>query len=93
VRSLVIRGRAGAIRWGYRTAAAIETWTIARSQAERARGWQLTATLASVDAFSLRQTPLHFTAPRLGGLWHWPLLEAPQVRDGSLTVRLGKPEQ
>jgi hypothetical protein len=93
VRSLTIHGREAAILWGYRTAAAIDGWTITRTRAARDQGWQLTATIARADVFQLRQRPLHFTAPRLGGFWHWPLLEAPVIQDRALTVRLGKPDQ
>jgi hypothetical protein len=88
-----IRGAAGDLLWGYRSAAAVTSWTIRKGQDGR---WILTATLARVEPFQVRQTPLLFTAPREGtrdGFWAWAVEELLQVGDGRLVARLGPPEQ
>jgi hypothetical protein len=91
-RELRITGHAGAILWGYRTAAVVTGWTLQRGQVKGQRVWTLTATLARTSPFELRQTPLLFSAPREKGFWVWPLLGPPTVEHSKLTVRVGPPE-
>lgn len=92
-RELAIRGPSGAILWGYRTAAIVDRWTVKRSRVQGARVWTLTGTVAHASPFELRQTGLHFSAPRQGGFFLWPLLEAPRLDGARLTVTVGPPEQ
>lgn len=90
--AVYIRGAAGAILWGYRSAATFTSWRIRKTGSGR---WILTATIAHVEPFAIRQTPLLFTAPREGtcdGFWAWGV-ETVQVGDRQLVARLGPPEQ
>jgi hypothetical protein len=92
-RKLAVRGQGGTLVWGYRTAAALRTWTITRDTDPKRGPWRLSASLARVDRFQIRQRPLIFTAPRLGGgTWCWPVLDI-QVGTEALLARLGPPEQ
>lgn len=89
--TLRLHGGAASILWGYRPAATLRSWSIAKVNGQ----WTLTATLERPDAFMLRQTPLLFTAPREGahdGFWAWGV-EAITVGTHNLTARLGPPEQ
>lgn len=88
---LTIRGSAASILWGYRPAATLTAWRIAKVKGQ----WMLTGTLARSDAFQLRQTPLLFTAPHEGGRdgwWAWGI-NSIQVGPRSLVAHLGPPEQ
>jgi hypothetical protein len=92
-RNLRLRGTAGSVLWGYRTVASVRHWTIVRKEDKPI--WFLSASLERADAFQLRQTPLLFTAPRVGaknGLWCFPLIDV-QVANGQLRAKLGPPEQ
>jgi len=87
-----ITGAAGDILWGYRPAVSFRHWAIRKGQDGR---WILTATIACVEPFAIRQTPLLFTAPREGardGFWAWGV-ESVQVGAERLVARLGPPEQ
>lgn len=89
--SLTLHGGAATILWGYRPAATLRSWRIAKVQGR----WTLRATLERPDAFMLRQRPLLFTAPREGahdGFWAWGV-EAIEVGATQLTATLGPPEQ
>jgi len=91
-RSLTVRGPAGAILWGYRTAAVVRSWAVVRARAAGGPVWTLTATVERVSPFELRQSGLMFSAPREGGFFVFPLLEAPRVAGGTVTARVGPPE-
>ena len=89
--SITLHGGAATILWGYRPAATLRSWSIAKVQGQ----WTLKAVIERADAFQCRQTPLLFTAPREGahdGFWAWGV-ESIQVGDRSLVARLGPPEQ
>ncbi len=86
---VTLRGTAGALLWGHRTAAQVQAWAIKK----RKHGWVLTATVGHADAFQCRQRPLLFSAPRGGGFWVWPLVAPPQIAGGTLVAELGPPEQ
>ena len=89
--AVTLRGRAGRLVWGYRTAAEFSTWTIARPNEPNA-GWTLTATIARLDRYQVLQRPLLFYAPRTGGShWCWPVQRV-DFGDGFLVARLGPPE-
>jgi hypothetical protein len=93
-RSLAFRGRGGSLTWGYRTAADLTSWAV-NLETTAAGGdgvWKLTATLGRVDKFQIRQRPLLFTAPRIGGRWCWPVLDL-QVGESAILAKLGPPEQ
>lgn len=85
---LTLRGTSASLLWGYHTAAALTTWTIAKT----AGGWTLKATIRRADAFQLRQTPLLFTAPRKDGWWAWGI-NSIDVGPTFLVAKLGPPEQ
>ena len=90
-KSLTVRGATGSIVWGYRPAAILRTWAIARS--EPGTPWQLTARVQSSDVVALRQLPLIFTAPRRGGLWCWPVVPKTLTIEALvLRATLGPPE-
>lgn len=95
--SLILYGGTGSILWGYRTAAAVRSWRIAKHSGRDGKHdgkWRLMATLARADKFQLRQRPLMFTAPRDRGYWCWPLLtDSIQIGDTTLIATLGPPEQ
>jgi len=86
--SVTLKGGDGAIVWGYRTAATITSWTCGRSQQGT---WTLRATVQRADPFLLKQRPLMFTAPRVGGRFAWPVV-AVTVAALSLSAQLGPPE-
>jgi len=86
---LRLRGNAGTIVWGYRTAVVVGPWSIAKH--ESSGEWRLTGRLARVDAFTSRQKPLLFTYARAGGFAAWPVMDL-QVGPAALTARLGPPE-
>lgn len=92
-RSLKLRGRGGAVLWGYRTAAAIGAWTVTRAAKDDGGAWTLAATIERVSPFELRQSGLYFSAPRQGGFFVWPILEPPHVDAIRLVAKLGPPEQ
>lgn len=90
---ITLRGARASIVWGYRTAAALSTWTISRNETGR---WVLRATFeGACDRFMLRQTKptLIFTAPRHYGQSCWPIVGDVQLGDRSLVATLGPPEQ
>ena len=89
--ALRIRGAAASILWGYHEAAVLTTWSIVRIKGQ----WTLSATIARVEPFMLRQPKLLFTAPREGardGRWAWGI-QSIQVGSRSLIAKLGPPEQ
>lgn len=91
--NLTLRGDRASLLWGYHTAAALGKWKIARNEAGQ---WMLSARMARVDAFQLRQRPLLFTAPRDGahdGWWAWGVEGEVQVGTHRLVAYLGPPEQ
>lgn len=87
---LTLRGRAGAILWGYRTVASVQSWTISKNKKGE---WRLTAAVERADAYQLLQAPLFFSAPRNQGFWCWPIVSAVDLGDRQLMATLGQPEQ
>jgi hypothetical protein len=86
-----LRGGAGSILWGARTAAVISGWSIAKGDDGR---WMLTAAVQRIDAFQCRQKPLLFAAPREhAGFWCWPVLGELRVGTNRVVAMLGPPEQ
>lgn len=85
---ITLRGLEGVVRFGYHTAATLSAWRITGSRAR----WTLSATLLRADRFQLRQRPLEFSAPRIGGYWCWPL-ESVTVGEHDLRATLGPPTQ
>jgi len=89
---LTVRGVRGALLWGYADAATLGVWTITKLPLPN-RDWILSAQVARVDVFRVRQKNLMFTAPRNGGFWSWPVVGQVQLDGARMTARLGKPEQ
>jgi hypothetical protein len=85
--SLIIHGGAGSLLWGHRVAVEVSAWKIARIEGR----WILRATIARIDRFSARQAPLLFTAPRVGGLWAWPIVKL-DLGETNLRATLGPVE-
>lgn len=84
MQTVVVRGPAGVVEWGYHVAASLGPWTL--------DGSTLTAPIQTSDAFALSQQPLAFVVPRPAGYpWRWPILSL-QVVDGALTATLGPQE-
>lgn len=90
IRDLTLHGGTASLLWGYRTAAVLKSWRITKDKKQGK--WTLTGTLARVDAFQARQTPLIFTAPRDKGMWCWPI-ESIDMGPNHLRAILGPPEQ
>ena len=88
-RSVALHGGTASLVWGYHTAADLRAWRIHR----HAKGWQLTATLASINGYRSRKTPLYFTAPYHKGHWCFPVVGELVISGRSLTATLGPPEQ
>ena len=86
--TVTLRGQEATVVWGYHTAAVIKSWTAARTEQGR---WTLQATVQRADPFQLRQQPLKFTAPRVGGFFCWPIV-AVTLGAGTLSASLGPPE-
>ncbi len=90
---LRVRGQAGAVLWGHRTAAELGAWSIAKQEAPRTRPvWHLSARVTRADRFQCRQRPLLFTAFRDKGVWCWAI-ESLDVVGDQLYAVLGQPEQ
>ena len=83
---ITLRGLEGAVLFVYHTAAHLAAWRITGSRVR----WTLTATIKKADRFQLKQRPLQFTAPRIGGYWCWPL-ESVTVGEHELRATLGPP--
>jgi hypothetical protein len=88
-RTITLRGVRGSILWGYRTAAALPSWTVQKTVTGT---WVLFARVERADAFICRQRPLYFSAPRRKGMWCWPVTSV-QLRDQTLRANLAPPEQ
>jgi hypothetical protein len=86
--TVTLRGKEATVVWGYHTAAVCTSWTAVRTPEGR---WSLQATLQRADPFQLRQQPLKFTAPRVGGYFCFPVLSA-TLGLGTLAAVLGPPE-
>jgi hypothetical protein len=74
-----IRGAAAEIRWGYQRAATLGSWTIDDQT--------LVATVTTVDAFRVAQSPLTVVIGSLVRPIH-----GLQIAGGTLTARLGPEE-
>jgi hypothetical protein len=97
--AITLRGTRASLAWGYRTAAALTSWTVSRTldEAKGTYAWTLAATLGpQCDRFQVRQAQarkeLIFSAPRQGGFWVWPV-HTVTVGERRLTATLGPPEQ
>ena len=98
--SVPIRGQAGAIRWGYRTAAALGAWTLTqdRGTPEQPQPLRriLRASVVYVDPLALRQAAgaLQLVVPRPKGALTWSVLQVAIDADGrGLTALLGPYER
>lgn len=89
---LRLHGPGGSILWGYRPAIELRAWSISKQAKRQGGGWRLTAAMAHCDAFSARQKPLLFTAPRHKGMWAWPIVSL-RVMGQHVIAELGQPEQ
>ncbi len=87
---LRIRGTSAEILRGYQVAAVLRTWSIEKVEGQ----WTLSATLARVDKFHIRQTHprLMFSAKRQGGFWAWDVFDL-QLGETRLLAKLGPPLQ
>lgn len=88
--SLVVRGGAANILWGYRSAVALTSWSIAKDK--KTGTWTLRGAIDRIDAFQSRQRPLLFAAPRPGGHWAWPIVNL-TIAGQHVIATLGPPEQ
>jgi hypothetical protein len=77
--TFTIRGEAAVIRWGYRQAVALGSWTLDDGV--------LTAQIVSVDTFRVSQSPLTLV---IGSVTK-PITGL-QIAGGTLTARLGPQE-
>lgn len=90
---LTLHGGAASILWGYRPAATLRSWTIAKVEGQ----WTLTAIVERKEASYIGMPDLLFTAPHEGardGFWAWPVIKGSiQHGDRRLVAKLGPPEQ
>jgi len=86
--TVTLHGLEATIVWGYHTAAVCRAWTATRTPQGQ---WSLQATLQRADAFQLRQRPLKFTAPRIGGFFCFPVLGL-TLGAGTVAATMGPPE-
>jgi hypothetical protein len=82
----MLRGIVGHVKWHYYTAAAINGYTVTRTEGG---GLSLVATVVMHDAFKLAQRPLVFEAPHKAGVWKWPIVAHTLTEAGRLTATLG----
>jgi len=80
---LSMTGTAAVVKWGYREAAVIGSWSLT---GHAGGGGSLTATILSSDAFRVTQAPLTFVHPN--GKWTWPIVNL-QITDHTLNAELG----
>jgi hypothetical protein len=85
--SLTLTGASASLRWGYHTAATLESWALDRDE----HGRVLTATVTHADTFRLSQRPLVFEMPHANGVTRWRIIEL-QISGASLNARLGQRE-
>jgi len=81
----MLRGTVAAVKWHYYTAAAINGYTVERTE----RSLSLVATVVMKDAFKLSQRPLVFEAPHKTGTWKWPIVSYTLAESGRFTATLG----
>jgi hypothetical protein len=86
--AVTLRGQEATVVHVYQTAAVCKTWTVYRSEQG---AWTLRAEVTRADPFRLRQGPLLFRAPRVGGYFQWPIVAATLEHPRSLTASLGPP--
>ena len=82
-----ITGVVGRIEGSYFVAAAINGYTVTRSETN---DWSLRATVVQADAFKLTQRPLVFVAPTNQGAMRWPITVIEQG-PSELRAKLGPP--
>lgn len=90
---MTLRGVRGSLVWGASDAAVLQTWVLSRPADSPT--WTLTATVARLDTYRVRQIPLLFQAPRVHqprGLWCFPVEGPVTVQGATLTATLGPPE-
>jgi hypothetical protein len=80
----VYAGHGGEVRWGYRLAASLKSWTVTTDPS----GTVLTGTLVNAEPVRCAQQPLRFIA-KPG--WEWPV-ESLQIAAQSVTARLRSQE-
>jgi hypothetical protein len=66
----VIQGVVAAVKWHHYTAAAINGYTVMRSNQGQ---WAARGTVVLANAFNLAQRPLTFVAKHRKGDWRWPI--------------------
>jgi hypothetical protein len=82
---VTITGPAAELKWSYRSAARLGSWSIT---GDGTGGGTLTAQTVSVDQFGVSQQPLTFVVPRPNGLqWRWSV-NGLQIAGSTLTASL-----
>ena len=85
----LVQGVVGQVKWHYYTAAAINGYTVSRTEGR----WTLQATVVLSDAFKMAQRPLTFVAPHKDGEWRWPIESLEPIGENhQLVAQLGPPE-
>ena len=85
---MTLRGKEATIVWCYHTAAVMRDWTVYRTPEG---DWSLQAVVSRADPFQLRQQPLIFRAPRVGGFFAWPVKGCSLGARAALVATLGPP--
>ena len=82
-----ITGRVAALKWSYYNAAAVEGYTVTRTD----KAWTATGAIVpgAVDPFKLAQRPLFFVAPFKGGAWRWEVKSLTLFEPGRFSDHLG----
>jgi hypothetical protein len=86
---VTIRGVVATIEWAYYNAAAINGYTITRTETGQ---WSVRGTVVMADAYKMAQRPLYLLAPHRYGKWRWPI-ERFQLNEGRFTAALGVLEE
>jgi hypothetical protein len=81
----MLRGTVAAVKWHYYTAAAVNGYTVTRTDGKIS----LVATVVMRDPFKLSMRPLIFEAPHKAGAWKWPIVTYALAESGRLTATLG----
>lgn len=75
---VAVQGKAATVKWGYHKACELGTWSFVGSGQS---GGTVTATIVSLDAFKLTQSPLTLILVVGGASREEILRKAPQLRD------------
>lgn len=91
---VTLRGGAGEIVWGYRSAAVVDEWAIRKEMDPKSKRshWAFIGKAKGIEPFILKQPGLVFAAKRKQGFWCWPVLSVTYAGT-RIQGKLGPPQQ